>query len=263
MPIASFSQAHLRKLAETLAESVSHRELNDILKDCHIPEQGGEPRWERILLALQEKQRIDKCGNNVAVFIQAILNPVRFTSRHQDFEDLRYKVNIGLALCGLSIGENGQIKSVAPAMSLTEAQQRANRLQTELMRRNVHSDVLKFCRAELMQDNYFHAVFEATKSVADKIRAKANLTGDGAEIIDEAFGIKSPILAINTLQTETEQSEQKGFANLLKGIFGTFRNVTAHAPKVTWPMNEQDALDLLTFVSYAHRRIDSAAKVKL
>ncbi|MGX4744630.1 TIGR02391 family protein [Providencia rettgeri] len=32
---------------------------------------------------------------------------------------------------------------------------------------------------------------------------------------------------------ENEQSEQKGFANLLKRVFGTFRNTTAHVPKVT------------------------------
>jgi uncharacterized protein (TIGR02391 family) len=63
------------------------------------------------------------------------------------------------------------------------------------------------------------------------------------------------------LRTETEQSEQKGFANLVRGMFGTFRNVTAHAPKLRWPIDEQDALDLLSLVSYLHRRIDAAAIV--
>ena len=121
--------------------------------------------------------------------------------------------------------------------------------------------MLRFCREELLQDNYFHAVFEATKSIADKIRGKAGLVIDGAELVDKAFSVGNPLLAINSLQTETEQSEQKGFANLLKGVFGTFRNVTAHAPKIKWPIDEQDALDLLTMVSYVHRRIDRAIKV--
>src|SRR5438552_9090253 len=109
--------------------------------------------------------------------------------------------------------------------------------------------------------SYFHAVFEATKSVAQKIRDKTGLTGDGAEIVDKAFGISTPLLAINTLRTETEQTEQKGFANLLKGMFGTFRNVTGHAPKITWPIKEEDALDLLSMLSYFHRRLDAAAQV--
>ena len=125
----------------------------------------------------------------------------------------------------------------------------------------MHPDVLQFCRAELLHENYFHAVFEAAKSVAQKVRDRTGLTGGGADIVDKAFGLSSPLLAINTLRTETEQSEQKGFANLLKGMFGTFRNVTAHAPKVTWPIPEQDALDLLSLVSYMHRRLDAAAQV--
>ena len=133
------------------------------------------------------------------------------------------------------------------------------RLRKLLEQRQVHSDVLVFCREELLKDNYFHAVFEATKSVADKIRMKSGFVSDGAALVDEVFSSKNPVLAINTLRTETEESEHKGFANLLKGVFGTFRNVTAHAPKIHWSIEEQDALDLLTMVSYLHRRLDRAA----
>ena len=98
--------------------------------------------------------------------------------------------------------------------------------------------------------------------MAQKIRDKTGLTGDGAEIVDQAFGVSAPMLAINTLQTETEQSEQKGFINLLKGMFGTFRNVPAHVPRKMCPIEEQDALDLLSLVSYLHRRLDAAAVVR-
>jgi hypothetical protein len=43
--------------------------------------------------------------------------------------------------------------------------------------------------------------------------------------------------------------------NLMKGMFGAFRNVTAHAPKISWVITEQDAMDLLTLL---HRRLDAA-----
>jgi len=127
----------------------------------------------------------------------------------------------------------------------------------------VHADAICFCCAELLETNppnYFHAVLEATKSVAQKIREKTGLSGDGADLVDPAFSIARPLLAINTLQTESEQSEHKGFANLLRGMFGTFRNPTAHAPKLVWKVSEQDALDLLSMVSYMHRRLDSAVR---
>ena len=41
-----------------------------------------------------------------------------------------------------------------------------------------------------------------------------------------------------------------------------FRNVTAHAPKITWTIEEPDALDLFTTLSLIHRRLDSAATTR-
>lgn len=67
-----------------------------------------------------------------------------------------------------------------------------------------------------------------------------------------------PFLAFNSLTTDTEKSEQSGLMNLFVGMFGTFRNVTAHGPKVSWNMTELDALDLMTLVSLLHRRLDAS-----
>src|SRR5205823_266247 len=97
-----------------------------------------------------------------------------------------------------------------------------------------------------------------TKSVADKIRTLTGLTDDGAELIDLSFSIKSHIVLINELKNETEESEHKRFANLLKGYFGMFRNTTAHIPKIKWEVNEQDALDIMSMASLFHRRLDNA-----
>jgi uncharacterized protein (TIGR02391 family) len=107
-----------------------------------------------------------------------------------------------------------------------------------------------------VQNNAFHAVLEASKSVAEKIRRKAALQSDGAHLVDEALGGDSPRLRINTFHTESEKSEQRGFANLVKGLFGVFRNPTAHTLRVAWNMSDEDALDLFTIASYVHRRID-------
>jgi uncharacterized protein (TIGR02391 family) len=131
------------------------------------------------------------------------------------------------------------------------------------MERKVHGDVLRFCRAELVADNYFHAVFEATKSIAEKLREKTGLNSDGALLVDEALGLGKagiPRLAFNRLQTESEKSEHTGLMNLIKGVFGAFRNTTAHAPRIHWQVTEQDALDVLTTLSLVHRRLDSAVR---
>lgn len=261
MTFPDFSDAIVRQIANVLESAASHRELTALFSECKIGEQGGNPKWERITLALTARQRQDNCGNNVAAFVQGVMNPVRFIGQATRFEDLRHRLNEVLSFVALQVGDNGRLRAITAARTLSEAAERAGRLRNLLEQRQVHSDVRAFCRAELLQDNYFHAVLEATKSVADKIRSKTALLSDGAELVDQAFSLKNPVLAINSLRTETEESEHKGFANLLKGVFGTFRNVTAHTPKIHWTIEEQDALDLLTMVSYLHRRLDRAVKV--
>jgi uncharacterized protein (TIGR02391 family) len=134
-----------------------------------------------------------------------------------------------------------------------------------LLHRQVHPDVLSFCRTELLQDNYFHAVFEATKSVADKIRQKSGLSSDGARLVDEAFGNSGatyPLLAFNSLQSESERSEHYGLMYLMRGMFGAFRNVTAHVPKIKWTIPEQDASDMLSLASFLHRKLDNAIRTR-
>ena len=83
--------------------------------------------------------------------------------------------------------------------------------------RGVHEDVLHFCREELLADNYFHAVLEATKSLAEKLRDKTGLVEDGAVLVDRALGGTTPIIVVNTFRSESEKSEQKGFVMLCKG----------------------------------------------
>ena len=50
--------------------------------------------------------------------------------------------------------------------------------------------------------------------------------------------------------------------NLLKGLFGTFRNTKAHAPKIKWKIDELDALDILSMISLVHRRLDKTVEAK-
>jgi uncharacterized protein (TIGR02391 family) len=123
----------------------------------------------------------------------------------------------------------------------------------------MHSEVVKYCRAELMQDNYFHAVFEAAKGLAQRIRELADVNADGASLVDLVFSIDKPQLAFNSLQTETEKSEHKGYAALLKGCFAAVRNPPAHLPRLLW-QGEEDAADHLSLISLLHRKLDICVK---
>jgi uncharacterized protein (TIGR02391 family) len=68
-------------------------------------------------------------------------------------------------------------------------------------------------------------------------------------------------LVINHYKTKQEKQEQKGFEAILEGICKMFRNPEAHQPKIEWPLGEQDALEILSLISYCHRRLDGAERV--
>lgn len=84
------------------------------------------------------------------------------------------------------------------------------------------------------------------------------MSKDGAPLVDVVLCGETPRLAINELLTESQRSEQSGFANLIKGVFGMFRNTTAHEARILWAMSKEDAEDLLSLASLIHRRLDAA-----
>lgn len=268
MAIPIFTNAVIEQLAKILADTqngFTGSEIGALLHESDITD--VEPtitKWRRLNVALIHKQTTDKCANNILSFLQNALNPARHINNHQWFNDTRYEINRILSFEGYEIGDDGKVVQSKKATTINEATARAQQLRTDLIARKVHHDVLLFCKEELLVDNYFHAVFEATKSIAEKIRNKTDLNSDGSELVDEAFAFKNqiPHLALNSLVSESEQSEQKGFMNLLKGVFGTFRNTTAHAPKITWKIAEEDALDILSMISLIHRRLDKAIEAK-
>jgi uncharacterized protein (TIGR02391 family) len=259
-----FTSGQLETLCKALAHTetgLTGTEIGQILHQIRVADVSPDlTKWKRLFNALVTRQNKEKTGDRVLAFIAAALDPVRYAGNADRLEQRRSGVNVALVFYGLEFCEDGKFRAATRATTLPEAERRANRLRSVLHARGVHADVLAYCRAELLQQNYFHAVLEATKSVAGKIRARTGLSSDGATLVNEALGGTAPVLRINTFATESERGEQRGFVNLLNGLFGTFRNPTAHAAKVEWPINETDALDLLTLCSYMHRRLDAATK---
>jgi uncharacterized protein (TIGR02391 family) len=258
----TFTQSELEAIAQALADTtdgLTGSEIGHILASLKMADPTPDmTKWKRLHNAFVARQ--NHSGNRRAIlqFIREAMKPERYARASYRFEPMRANVNRALAFVGLAVEANGDLVATDEASTLTEAERRARELRADLLAREIHPDVLVFCREELLADNYFHAVLEATKSVADKLRARTGLTDDGAALADKALAGELPMLAINPLKTESDWSEQRGFANLVKGIFGMFRNPTAHAPRVQWQMDRKDAEDLLSAVSLIHRRIDSS-----
>lgn len=261
MPSVLLTQAQLEAIASALGDTtdgLTNTEIDFLFRSCELRDPGPGTKRHRIYNAIVESQNKRQDRTRILGFIRKAMSPARYVRDPHRFEPMRMNVNRALAFCGLVVTEAGELKSVESVSTLTEADRRARDLRGDLEGRRVHPDVLRFCRAELLADDYFHAVQEAAKSVADKMRAKTGLLDDGSTLVDRALGGTPPLLAINPLATQSERSEQSGFANLVRGVFGMFRNPSAHEARIKWPMSKDDAEDLLTIVSLIHRRLDSS-----
>jgi uncharacterized protein (TIGR02391 family) len=223
--IPPLDQAVVRELADLIGatdDGLTNEEIDELLRTAGIRDPNPQPespyfyrainKRDRLYAALATRQQNDRAANAVLHFLECMMQPVRFRGRESAFAAWRDELNEALAFAGLVIDECGRVdKRSAVATTLDEAKARSRRLRRQLTERGVHPRILAACGTEIRDDNYFHTVLEASKSLTAEIRQLTGLTSDGVTLVDEAFekGQRPfPLLACNKLQTETDWSEQ-------------------------------------------------------
>lgn len=263
----------LREVCAILGDTdagLTNREIDDLLREARIadptPRSAGPGTYvvknkrDRLFDALAAAQRRNGSSNAVLGFVKRAMQPTRYTRSPERFEQRREALNVALSFAGLELTQAGSLKRTGASATLTEARRRAARLRGILADRGAHARLLAACVDEILDDNYFHAVLEGSKSLAAEIRRRTGSKLDGVPLVVETCertkAHPTPLLALNRLETQTEKSRQDGFSAGLRAIFSAARNPTAHEPKILGALAEQDAVDLLTQMSYLHRRLD-------
>ena len=121
------------------------------------------------------------------------------------------------------------------------------------------NNIIRFIQEILSPQRYV----DKKEILVKRIQDLAGVTYDGQNLMEKVFCDNDPILIINNFQSKSEKDEHRGFRNLLIGIVAMFRNPASHELKVEWNMSDQDALDILAMISYCHRRLDDAQKIRL
>ena len=256
-----FDMGTVEALAKVLGEAGTGTDIDRYFVANKLVDDSGEStKWRRLNAVFSKNQAIKGSPNLILAFIKSYLTPTRFVKRRSEFESHRSELNAILILHGLEYGEDGEFRNIAQAKTLSEAEQRAENVRNHLNLRDSHPEVYRYCKSELMQENEFHAVLEACKGLLQRIRDLSGIEADGANLIDIVFSVKKPILAFNARQTETEESEHKGFAHLLKGCSSLIRNPHAHCPKILWK-GETDTVDYFNLISMLHRKLDQCFKI--
>ncbi len=271
-------EQQLKAVCDVLAETnlgYTKTELTRLLQQCRIEivSDGKISNAYGYSLGLNKRDWLYNCLaaevnkshslNKVFLFLEKALNPVAFTDeKHRDkYKYLFEGTNKALLLAGLEITKEGKLIEAVQAKTLDEVDRRVNSLQRQLYIRAIHSEVQKYCIKDYLQKDYYDAVFEAAKGLAERVRAISGLTTDGGTLFQTAFSKNDPYLFFNSMQTDSEKSEFTGLKELMEAIFHLVRNPAAHTPKINWKVDEAKALDVLTLISFAHKYLDECHKM--
>lgn len=200
--------------------------------------------------------------DKIVRFIEIVMDPTNYTKMEKrgQYQFILEELNKILLLLGCEINPSGKLTEKVKATTLEEVDRRVNSLKKKLYDRNIHSEVTKYCIKDYLRKDYFDAVFEATKGLAERVREISGLNSDGNELFQSAFATKDPYIVLNMLATESEKNEYNGLKELLMSLFHLVRNPMAHTPKINWKQNENEALDILTIISFAHKYLDKCYK---
>ncbi|KQR20639.1 hypothetical protein ASF79_14225 [Agreia sp. Leaf335] len=121
--------------------------------------------------------------------------------------------------------------------------------------RDVHPDLPKKVRA-LYDDGYYaEATFEAFKYVEKEVKRISKIQGlTGNKLMMAAFNEQNPIVALNSMATDSDKDEQFGYRFIFAGAQSAIRNPRGHETDLT---DSPDlCLDHLSIASVLLRKLD-------
>lgn len=257
-----------------IEEGISHSKISDMLGYLKLPDYSKKipeypyispAKWRRLTESIYEVSQKKNSNQPLFDVIEYIAIPSNYIGRKKEWDSLLSRINAILITFGYNLNDSGKIVYTKAAKTFSEAQLRLKALNSKLQGEDIHKEVLKWCQEELFVEDYFHAVFEASKGLLDRIRSLVNSSLDGSKLIEEAFKIKNPAIIIrdNKLESETELSEYKGLKTLLKTIVSLYRNPKAHTPRIYDYSDENYIFTAFIILSLAHTYLDECIPVRI
>lgn len=121
----------------------------------------------------------------------------------------------------------------------------------------LHSALTDDC-FEMFKDGHFNesvrkALERFEKLIQDQLGDHRTF---GRDLMARAFGEQNPQIALNSMQSANDRSEQEGFKFLTMGAMSGLRNLYSHGD--VDQMTATDAIERLAFVSLLFRRVDAS-----
>jgi uncharacterized protein (TIGR02391 family) len=121
----------------------------------------------------------------------------------------------------------------------------------------LHPDILAVAQKLFRDGHEAAAVFEAAKSVHNRVKNMTSLSGDGAGLMGNAFRDDQPAPVLADLTTQTGKDIQAGY-RFFMGSQHAIRNPAAH--EQFGKMDDDEAFELLGLASHLMCKLDAASR---
>jgi len=220
-------------------------------------------KWRFVYEVFQNMQKEHDGIFNILKVIEVLCDPQEYFSKPEDHEHILSNINHILSFYALKIGKNGKIIKIDNEETDFTNYENVSKVQKIFESRNFHPEVRRNGQDLFAEERYFHAVFECSKALEKYIQQKSQSTLSGTKLMNNELSLDKGSLKINSQQTQTEKDEQEGIRDLCRGLMMSIRNFTAHELASEKPIPKEDALDILSLISYLYRKIDNAVCFKL
>lgn len=161
------SSAQIEQICRVVADTdrgLRGSEIAHMLAELKIPDgYAAMTKWKRLYNALVEQVNHDGSTVIVFKFLEHCFEPARGLEDVDRYRWMMVGTNRILMLAGVEVRDDGRCHGAQAADTLSEVQRRTRALRNKLYGYGAHPEVLRCCREELLVDDYFHAVFEASK----------------------------------------------------------------------------------------------------
>lgn len=256
--INKFNVQSIESISYTIGDILTGSKISTMFNQLNLIDNSNEStKWKRLNFVMCKSQETFNCGNKIVEIIEYVFFPTSswFDSVSQ-YSDCMNKINKCISFYGLELNAEGKIYKTKHSTTMSEANERYDLLKSKLLERNIHPLIMKFCTKDIVVEDYFSIIIEASKSIYERIRQMTGIELDGNKLIFACFDKDYPIVVCNSLKTETEQNIYNGLRSILISIGQIGRNPRSHTPKIYSYDNLENCLDILNIISFAHKMLD-------
>lgn len=251
-----FDLASLEHISKIIGCGYTGYEITGLFKKMGRAEiiHDGNTKWKFLCDVFEKLQSQESNPDSIIKFIETACNPKEFINDKEGYDAITNDLNEILEFYALNVNSKGNV------ITISEKKETIDSIESEdhklFVSRNLHHEVTKHATNHFLQQNYFDALDECCKAFDKYVSEKAKSDKSGIQLMSSVLSPDNGTLKLNQCNTATEKNQQNGLKFLCMGLISKIRNPMEHEPQHDFQVGRQDALDILSLISYLYREID-------